>query len=356
MDRSPIVWLSTLVLALSGCGNPPSVREPCSTCIESRVVLKVGAIEGPLALVESRAVAVDSLDRIWVSQGATITVLSAQGEFIDQVGGAGDGPGELRSALALLALPGGSVIAFDSDRLRAVEFSADLQFQREWPIRAPVYDALLLSPTEIAVSSPTPASPVSFALAEIIDLRSGDLVEVIGGPAPFRTGPFPRVSLARQDDVLILAHRARLSLEMIRLPSFEAIGEEVHSRSFLDRAEDPRPLANGSPPQSFAQSVSFDAEGRAWVLFWVPASDWPEQIVVESSGLIKVPEGNSGIYDTMIEVLSPGRREVLARGRLPLAINRMWPDGRAFAWSVDELGVPELSILEVSLTEPRGAS
>jgi hypothetical protein len=60
----------------------------------------IGDVEGDAAYTfgDIRSVAVDDDDRVYVGDriGATVRVHSAQGEFIEQVAKAGQGPGEIQ--------------------------------------------------------------------------------------------------------------------------------------------------------------------------------------------------------------------------------------------------------------------
>jgi hypothetical protein len=106
-------------------------------------------------------------------------------------------------------------------------------------------------------------------------------------------------------------------------------------------------ISGVTTPPAAIPAVHVDAEGRLWILSLVAKDDWKrayERRDVQSPpGYLK--------FDTVIEVIDPGRGRVLARRRLPiLATGFVGPD--LFSYAESETGVPTITIWTVGFTSP----
>ncbi len=91
--------------------------------------LRIGTLDGPseYQIGQVGSVAIDSKGRILVLDGQAqhIRVYSSNGTHDQTIGGRGGGPGELRSALALLMGPGDTLLVPDRGNLRFSRFAPD---------------------------------------------------------------------------------------------------------------------------------------------------------------------------------------------------------------------------------------
>ena len=62
-----------------------------------------------------------------------------------------------------------------------------------------------------------------------------------------------------------------------------------------------------------------------------------------------LPLGPDEMYDTIIEVLDPRGRDVIARGSVSAWLAAVLPDGRALFHSADADGTPHLSVQQLRL-------
>ena len=82
-------------------------------------VFRIGSIAGEAweTFSEVSQAAFDASGNLYVfdRQGDRITVVDAEGNFIREVGGAGQGPGEFNMAVSFTAMPDGSLVVADID-------------------------------------------------------------------------------------------------------------------------------------------------------------------------------------------------------------------------------------------------
>jgi hypothetical protein len=99
------------------------------------------------------------------------------------------------------------------------------------------------------------------------------------------------------------------------------------------------------------RALSVDEEGRVWVFATKPTDRagpaWRSREARRAGGTL--PLGPDEMYDTVIEVLGPRGRDVIARGSVSAWLAGILPDGRALFYSADADGTPHLSVQELRL-------
>jgi hypothetical protein len=105
--------------------------------------------------------------------------------------------------------------------------------------------------------------------------------------------------------------------------------------------------ASGSTgPQPTIRAVREDEAGRLWVLIAVADARWERAVV-------STPEGQTfsdpnDYYDSIVEVLDPQRREVLATLRLGPSLTEMPRAGEAAYYHEDSRGIPRIVVLKLA--------
>lgn len=132
---------------------------------EARTLFTIGAEDGESweTFAGISNVAFDRADRLYVLDGpaSRVLVFGPDGRFLRQLGREGDGPGELRGALAMDVTPDGRVVVLD---LRAGALSvwhADGRFDRRVtpegrPVRAPMAGLSLLPSGGVVLAEANP--------------------------------------------------------------------------------------------------------------------------------------------------------------------------------------------------------
>lgn len=99
------------------------------------------------------------------------------------------------------------------------------------------------------------------------------------------------------------------------------------------------------------RALSVDEEDRVWVYTMKPTDRagpaWRSREARRAGGTL--PLGPDEIYDTVIEVLDPSGRDVIARGSVSAWLAGILPDGRALFYSTDADGTSHLSVQQLRL-------
>lgn len=155
--------LPLLPLLLAGCAErtrpvlDPTVRDSAGVLIHEfpAAVLdrpnpvrlaeapgvRIGVLEGAPEYQWTRPVAAVRLSdggfAVLEQVPAEVRVFDASGRFLHRVGGAGEGPGEFRAPVGLVALAGDTLLVWDRGARRLSWFSVDGALQRERTLREP---------------------------------------------------------------------------------------------------------------------------------------------------------------------------------------------------------------------------
>lgn len=156
-------WLPLVVSLLAGCAEPvrpalePVVRDSAGVLIHEfpAAVLdrpnpvrfaeaphvRIGVVEGAPEYQWTRPVAAVRLSdggfAVLEQVPAEVRVFDGSGRFLHRVGRAGDGPGEFRTPVGLVALEGDTLLVWDRGTQRLSWFSVDGALQRERTLREP---------------------------------------------------------------------------------------------------------------------------------------------------------------------------------------------------------------------------
>lgn len=160
----PSLTVTVIVCGLlAGCGESaepvldPVVRDSAGVLIQefpARVIdrpasfrlaeapdVRIGVVEGSPEYQWTRPVAAGRLSdggfAVLEQVPAEVRVFDRSGEFVRRVGAEGDGPGELRSPVGLVVLPGDTILVWDRGSRRLNWFSAAGALQRELTLREP---------------------------------------------------------------------------------------------------------------------------------------------------------------------------------------------------------------------------
>ncbi len=336
-------------------------RPSCATCrIVVRDVVTLGEADGPGALMEFPTdVGQDRAGRYWVLQWSEPPlVFSADGAHLATIGRRGAGPGEFRGLSSMTLLPGDTVALTDNGNQRMTLVDAALNPVREVVLPGQILAAVAVHwPDAVIVNALMDAPERSGRPLHLMDFsgRTAELSESLGEDesAIGRGDPWGlRTPIAPADGATVWSagpgqyrfeqwrggHRiARLRGQREWFPD----GSFVHSGS-PDR-----------PPLSHVADLATDSAGILWVFTHVASDSWRE-------AWPDLPPGTTGVsvramdglrlYDTIVEVIDPATRTLLATARVErVQVIAALDNGRVALHAADDVGVPQVRIVEVEL-------
>jgi hypothetical protein len=321
-DPAPARRSLSLLAALGGlCWFPPLApgqgdasvvigdAPACGRCaISVRRIVTLGNTDGDGAIPSGiESVSVDSRGRCWVlSSDPLPKVFDASGRFLGVVGRLGSGPGEFRSPMAAVPVPGDSIVVLDGVGARATVFTSELRPARSITLPASFFPVVVLSwPSHLVANGfVASADAVGWPLHDLS--LAGEVAEVLASFGPDsgarRPGQFPRLLQKVSPSVggsFWSADWSRYRLTHWTAPGQKAKTLERHAPWF-PRTD--RPAGVGSPdkpPDPGISAVREDSTGLVWVFVKTPAptwrSAWPrtgsrEEVVVRRIALEAVPD------------------------------------------------------------------
>jgi hypothetical protein len=117
------------------------LEDPAPFRLAENPEVRIGVLEGASEYQWTRPVAATRLSdggfAVLEQAPAEIRLFDPSGQFVRRIGVEGDGPGELRSPVGLVALPGDTLLVWDRGSRRLTWFSAGGEMVRERTLRDP---------------------------------------------------------------------------------------------------------------------------------------------------------------------------------------------------------------------------
>ena len=334
----------------------------CGTCrIITEPLFSFGSFDGPGSLSGPGRVAVDVGGSFWYSDGSVPLIFDAQGRFLRMLGTEGPGPGEYQGVTRWDRLPGDSVLVFDDGNGRAAVLAPNLQVVRYVAMPVSVRGAIVLSwPQRVLVQAYVPTRDLPL---HVLDMTA----RTAAFQASLTTEPgrslLPGVSPLTQH---VLAHSLdsgawAAEIFNYRLSHWDSEADLVN----IWRREAPW---FDDPEEGFArhrvQGIHQDDEGRVWVFVHSPREDAAAKVEAAidrfypggrpPSGRFEIPSRElpppQELYDTIVEVLDTQSGRVVARQRFASLFLALLPDSRAAVYFEDEIGIPRVAIVSLTLT------
>ena len=356
--------VAVAVMLATTAGAQPSAMIPdavsCAQCtISTRSVVRLGSSDGPGALSGMSAVMPDARGRFWVFGTESLPmVFGPDGRFLQTVGTRGEGPGEFMGAGWPLRVPGDSVVLLDQQLQRATVIGPDLRIGRMIRLPGSVYTSVVVRWPDTVISNGrvmtrnamhVPLHAVSFAgsVAEFVKSFGHEGPPPSGYPNPF--AGLRRIAASRSGGVWVSpVGRYELTL-------WTATGTRVRT---IERTpswfvpSDEQFLGNPTtPPRTTIEGFREDpATGLIWVFISVAARTWREGWPAQPGGreIAARSIAFEKMTDTRIEVLDPSAGRVVAVGSIAGPASLLH-DGRAAVYTVDEEGIPRMTIVDVRL-------
>ena len=354
--------LGTLTGIISGCRPAPAARSEiteisgavgCAACeiiAEEAVVLS-----GPAsAFVEwPQSAWTDSRGRILLAQPnkqVLPAVFAPDGEFLQHIGGEGEGPGEFRYAAHLAAGAHDSVWIADWGTGRLSIFGPDFRFARSFPVPSSLGSLALLPEGDLITVAPSFDGGKEVVPIQRWD-REGDRFAGYGPPVKQSSGYEHQYLVAAARNGGFWAIRLWGRLLLLRVDS---TGEET----WYERRPEwfqgiPAGATSADQGVSRAWAIWEDAAGLVWIVFKVAAesSDIVMDTVRPEGVPVAVPRDPDAAYDTMVEVLDPRRGELVAAHRFPELLTVSAGPGRLIRVLETDAGL-RVSVVVLRLHRP----
>jgi hypothetical protein len=375
MSLSAILFGIALLLGSGSSATGQMVVPNALACPQCRIEfneeVNFAAVDGPGALVsEPSGVARDSRGRYWLVADNQMlpAVFDAGGSFLRVIGRRGQGPGEFEGAAQVVNVPGDSILIIDLLLGRANVVTDDFRVVRTiaLPTTEIVSVAVVAWPNLVILNATVrTADRIGWPL-HLIDM-SNSLATIRksfghGGGELRGPGRVGRESLVPSPTGGIWAAEAK----RYRVSRWSNEGN-------LHIALERRPkwfsgLSRGTPggptvsPHPLITGVLEDEKGRVWVFCLVAKPNWADAWREAGSGrpttgefpASSLPAVNA-LYDTMVEVLDPEQKRLVASRRIPRTVIEpvQASDGiRALSYAETSEGVPTASVLTFRLKDP----
>ncbi len=298
----------------------------CEDCITLERVLVMGDTIGDGYLRAAFHMVRDSARNYWFGQYEAVKVFDASGEYVGEVGRAGEGPLEWEDAMPVLTDREGRVHVFDAGNGRHSIVGPDFALMEDKSVPAFFNAVRPLGDGErwvLNMQHPAPGArdlPLHF-------LEAGEITGSFGGS-------------------IVLANDRSASTQFHRIITTDAAGRtfsspvyrsyeiEVWSDTgrritaflepeFNDPPGDPEaPESANNPPASTIRALRVDSEDRLWVLSWHLRDDWLD-MMEERRGpdgrvTLEMKPGLESIdrMDGQIDVIDLTTATVIARTRM----------------------------------------
>jgi hypothetical protein len=250
----------------------------------------------------------------------TLHQYNASGQFIRAIGGLGDGPQEFSAFFSLTEGFGDSIAVLEVFG-RVKILSPDLRVARTFRVPGELRRGLLLSDHRLIANNVVRTADAPRAAVHKLS-PLGEIKKSISPTAGVYRRDRPwihwRAIAAAPAQGVWVGH-----YNQYRLEHWDSTG---NMRQVLVRDPswfkpwallDSRP---GSPPAPAMTSIWHDARGYLWTFTEVPDPGWkPKKLAGEGPTL--TPKAIAERYDTVLEVIDPVAKRVLARSRFPTLLS-----------------------------------
>jgi hypothetical protein len=333
------------------------------SCSKCKIVLSTIATAGqPRDSIRLRgrpAIAtIDGLGRYWIVEGINPPLLfDRAGKFLQQIGQKGRKLGEFLAPVAIVPLPGDSVLVLDA-ALRGTVFAPNLTPIRSMVVPAPFHPvAVLRWPLLIANGPYTTAGGVGWPLHRVsLAKDTADILDSFG-PDNGKISPASELDINQ----LVAASRGGRAWSADQVQYRLTLWNAEGSREFsIERRPSwfAEPTHHGigrptiPPPPSIA-SVIEDPSGLVWVFVNVPSAEWKSAWPVIPPGKKEISTSLIAfekLFHTVVEVIDPVARRVVARRTLDAWVVTALPGVRALTFASDPKGVPVTKIVKFYLS------
>lgn len=343
-----------------------SDRDRCSEC--SFVVTRgptFGTDDGPGMIEDIGTVLTrDSRGRHYLigNYPSHIKVFGANGQFLQTIGRAGDGPGEFRGIAKVIVTPGDSLVVLDQVQSRYSVLDAQYKFVRS--------NRLPFGPESQSVRMPGGTFVFSLPLhtPERIGLplhhvnHSGVITRSFGSETGVYRPDVPyldrRSITANGPRTIWSAYHTQYLLEQLDVVSGNITGRIERVTPWFPPNFKPRTgPKDPDKPEPFLSRIEQGSDGLLWVLTMVPDRNWEDAVgrrTPENHDHVSIID-NDGYEDSIIEVLDPRSGQLVASHRFDRSVSLFGP-GFVGAVTTSDDGRVRLETWRITLSRTGGRS
>ncbi len=346
----PVVAVAVCLAAKAGSASPlmgqaTTGLSRCAACeLELRVsrVAALGTVSDPFSPAERpHHVVRDRHGRYFVMAGFPvdrILVYGAGGDLDSVWGRGGDGPGEYQSIRQLMMLAGDSLGVVDDASLRLTVLDAAGSVARTQPLPFHPFRMVQLdNGTLVMAGLERTASGAGYVMHLIWPDGSASPFGPVGTVLRSRPSASQR-HLATGGKTVWAARPDRYELAEFALDGTPLRVLRREADWFPDRENEGAASVASERPSPFLVAVRVDAQGLIWTMVRVAAAEWAPS---DAAG----PFASWGRhYDSIVEVIDPGRGSVVKSQRFPWYGHGFTNDGLFVSHREEALGVLALDI------------
>jgi len=288
---------------------------------------------------------------VTMSRPGEVLIFDHVGRFRRAFGRAGEGPGEFRVGFPLRFGPGDSLWIFQPSSRRVAVFDSSFKYVRTLTLPTAASAVSLFANGTVALQGSIPSRE-----------RIGLPIHLLSAAGVLGRSFGSSTAEVRPDDQFVSARRlapasggrvwsARLTeytVERWDTAGTMDLRLVVESAWFRPWRPDP---ANPRATGPMIIDVQQDASGLLWVLISVRDPSFDENRFSKTSQHARRSSSATSVeYDSVIEVIDPERRRVLATTKLGSNMRGFACEGNAFAYKEDESGNPFLEVWSLSFT------
>jgi hypothetical protein len=282
-----------------------------------------------------------------------VGVYDSSGSFLRTLGRRGQGPGEW-SRIHHLDAKGRFVYVADPGNGRETVLDQGLAAVRAIPLRGSPRDVLVVSDSLRVFNTLLNTSDLAGYPLHVVDLQ-GRLTASFGDGGGVvrrdREVDAWRRLAAASDGGFWASHTSRYLIERWTIAGERTLTVERAAAWFPDGSGKPAWEGADVPPRPLVAGVWEDAEGLLWVAVAVPDPEWRKALSVtpDGAGYSALP---GDYYDTMIEVLDPSSRRVVAGGRFDF-MGHFTGNLRIAAYREETAGMPWIDVFRIRIESER---
>lgn len=359
---------ATLLAVLFACSAGPEIdREPndgaCSGCtigLQHLVTLQVNEMTRPIAGSPTDVVSGPAGERIVFHPGQAPSLFDADGRFVQEIGGLGQGPGEFQVPVHAAYLPGDSILVLDVAQLRATVLDPALNAVRtiSLPVMAGAA-AVLRWPDRVAVAGTAFVGEHAGWPVHLVDMSGESAVHLAAAGesrVAVREGQpgVERRTLAAGDAESFWAAQ----LLAYRIARISASGDVLETISRTPEwFGDIAPYAHGGsptvPPPSMLRKLAARGD-TLWLAFSVARPDWRrawDRVVIPSSGELTASNSPETTELTMgrIEAIDARSGALLASREVDGLVVGLDDRANAVVYDLDGNLLPRLRVMRLSI-------
>jgi hypothetical protein len=329
----------------------------CARCAITMKVIRT--LDSPADAPVDRpwSVSIDNAGRYWMFLEQELpAVYDAAGDFVRSLGRKGGGPGEYQFPQHIL-FAGDSAAIFDYANARVTIVDGSLTPRRSVTIKFQVINPVVVAwPTIVSGGGAMGRGAVGPPFHRL-SLRGAEAEDrAFGSPSPFTEPATPYGSthlFAPSADGRVWA-ALREGYNLSEWNADGSLARAIERRPSWFPSKTGSRMGNPStPPDAVIAGIELDGDGLLWVFLRTPAATWKEGWPAMGPGQREVL-GRSFLYEkmykTMIEVIDPRARRVVARQEFDRYLMNAIPGHRGafFARGVDD--VAKTTVVEFALT------